>query len=126
MKSVVCAIVILTAVIGGSIISTIQIHNLSDELCQINVQMTEAVANDDFDGAQEIISMLSDKLKNSKKFLGAFINHNEMDNIELTLAKLRVFLLEEDTIQCLANCEILATQLEHIPKDFKVNLENIT
>lgn len=125
MKSVICAVLILIAIVGGGIIYTNRISDISKELCSIQRQASDHIQNDDYLNASECIKDIEEKLEKEKVFLGSGIDHNEVDDIHSNLAKIKMFVETENKSDALAYLESLNVHLVHLYESFKLKTENI-
>ncbi len=125
MKSVIFSVILLAVIIFSGIIYTNEMQNLSEEFCVMNNKIAEYVVNGDFDAAGDECEKLDKYIKDKKVFIGSAVDHTELDSIELSLAKIDVFIAEKDKIEALAYLYALEIQLKHLPRNFKMRAENI-
>lgn len=125
MKSVVVSVIIAIIVIAGSLFYTSSLEKVSEELIEINKQVSERIEAEDYSGANSEIERLSGYLDSRRAVLDAIGNHEEMDNIEMNLSELEEYTKGEKKTDALSRCRVLDFLFEHLPLNYKLKLENI-
>lgn len=125
MKSFVVSIIIAACIIGGSIAYSVYLDNLSEEMCVCSNEIKELINNEDYNEACRRTEELSGFLEKKKLSLASTMDHGSLDNIEKNIAELRVYALCGQKSDALAKCELLNVLFEHLPKSYRLNLENI-
>ena len=125
MRGVIAAAVITLAIICGSIMYTNSMVKISEELLEINDAVGEKISADDYEGAAKEIERLGEYIKDKRVFLSATGNHLRLDEIEMNVTELAGYNLEREKSDALAHCNQLSVQIEHLPRDYMVTLENI-
>ena len=125
MRGVIAAAVITLAIICGSIMYTNSMVKISEELLEINDAVGEKIAVDDYDGAAVEIERLGEYLRNKRVFLSATGNHLRLDEIEMNVTELAGYNQEHEKSSAIAHQNQLSVQIEHLPRDYMVTLENI-
>ena len=125
MKSLVISVIIAVCIIGGSIFYSEYTDNLSDEMCSYGDKIKSLLSDDNFGEAEKAISELAGFMDKKKPALASTADHCIPDNIEKDIAELMVYTSMKQKSDALAKCELLNVYFEHIPKSYKLKLENI-
>ena len=125
MKNLVITLVTLIIMVVTMSFSIKYLNNVSDELVSINDEIQENITDDNWDKAYKNTMELTEKWNNYSKKIKIFINHQEIDSIEIELQKLPQYIKEQTKDESLASIHVLSFLLEHIAKLEKLKLENI-
>lgn len=125
MKSVVVSVIIAAIVVAGSLFYTRSLEKVSEELIEINEQISQYIEAEDYSGANSEIERLSAYLDSRRAVLDAIGDHEEMDNIEMNLSELEEYAKGEKKTDALSRCHVLDFLFEHLPLNYKLKLENI-
>lgn len=125
MKNLVITLVTLIIMIVTMSFSIKYLNNVSDELVSINDEIQENITDDNWDKAYKNTMELTEKWNNYSKKIKIFVNHQEIDSIEIELQKLPQYIKEQTKDESLATTYVLNFLLEHIAKLEKLKLENI-
>lgn len=125
MKSFITALCIAVALIIASSFSTKHLEQIASSLENTNNKVADAIRKDDFDTAVKEIAELSDYLAQCEPFFAATGNHEEIDNIEMNLAELRIYAMGGFRYDALSKSEVLSFLFNHLPKNSRLKLENI-
>lgn len=125
MKSFITAMLISAAMIIVSIIYTYHIDSVSKFLISENKKAIENILNEDFEKAAENIQAISTYIETKKITLSATLDHTEIDGIESALAELSQYTDCKNKTDALAKASALNVHLEHLPKNYKLKIENI-
>ena len=71
------------------------------------------------------IARYQQRLGQHKKTWSTLIDHEEIDNIDMTFARLKAFLEAEDTSSALSEATMLIKSITHIPEREKLSLDNL-
>lgn len=100
-------------------------NKVSQELASLNEKIMENINDNNWDKAYENTIELTEKWENYSKKIKLFLNHQEIDSIEVELKKLPQYIKEETKDESLASTNVLKFFLNHIAELEKVKLENI-
>lgn len=125
MKSVIISAILIAIVIWGSAAYTGTLEKVSSELIEINSQISSKLSNDDFNGAMQDIERLEEYIDSKNTFLSAMNNHAELDNIEMNLAELKRYTEGGAHTDAMSKSSVLDFLFAHLPKNYKLRLENI-
>ena len=125
MKSFIVAILIGAVMITGCIFYMLRLEEISKTLVEMNEKMIDMVEKEDYKSAKKIYKRVSDYVEDKHIMLAATENHDELDQIEIYLSQVEEYIEEEHKGDALAHCESLAILFKHLPKDYRLKLENI-
>lgn len=125
MKSFIISVVIGISIIVGSVLFSMYIENISEEMLVYSEEIKSKLENDNFKIADEKINELSEFIEKNKIALASTMNHENLDKIEETIAELGAYSKSCQRHDALARCETLAFQLEHLPRDYMLKAENV-
>ena len=125
MKNVVITLITSIIMIVAISFSIKYLNDASEDLLSLNQKIQENVNNDNWDKAYKSTMELIEKWDDYSKKIKVFINHQEIDSIEMELQKLPQYIKEQTKDESLASTYILGFLLEHIAELEKVKLENI-
>ena len=125
MKSVVVALLILAVIIGGSIIFTNELDDVSQNLATKNDKLYDLICKEDFEQASDLLSELDDDINKKKLLLASVIDHTEIDKMVLNIAQAKAYVGERKKEDSLSFVNALSSMFSHIPKNYHVKIENI-
>jgi len=125
MKSVVLSLAMSIVMIIGILYSHKYLNNVSQELGNLNDEIEQYITDSDWDKAYESAMEYTEKWKEYSKVIKIFLDHQEMDNIEIELWKLPQYIKEETKDEALASIHILKFLVDHISELEQVTIENI-
>jgi len=122
-KSIIVMSIVALVLIGGAIYETNFVQRQFQELhavfSELYVKVDEETAVYD-----DVIAVQNNWL-DKKKYLHAFIPHNEIKEIDLWLSESAILVRDEKWSDALSKIEVLKELAEQIPKTFAVTWENI-
>lgn len=125
MKSVIVALLILAVIIGGSIIFTNELDDVSQNLATKNDKLYDLICKEDFEQASDLLSELDDDISKKKLLLASVIDHTEIDKMVLNIAQAKAYVGERKKEDSLSFVNALSSMFSHIPKNYHVKIENI-
>jgi len=125
MKSFIMALIIAAVIIMGGIYCTSRVDNLMEELTKKSDSITENINNDGYDKASNTLFQIEERLETDAVILASYLDHNEIDKIEIAISQLEVYLERKEKTSALASLNTLKKHFLRIPKDYKIKLENI-
>ncbi len=125
MKGVIISLCIAVVMVVGSVIYTSHIDAVSEELAEMNRSIIMALEEADFDAAERETVKMAEYLDKKDTVLAATGNHEEIDTIEINVFELVSYIHGEQKTDALARCNVLGFLFEHLPKNYKLKLENI-
>ncbi len=125
MKSFITALVLAAVLAAASIFHIMRLESISAALLEMNSQITASLEAEDYESACRIIDDMTRKLEGFEPFFAAMGNHEEIDNIEMTLAELRSYAEGGFKYDAEAKSYTLDFLFEHLPKNSRLRFENI-
>lgn len=75
--------------------------------------------------ASQVLEIMENKWKGMKSTWELLIDHQEIDNIDLSVSKMKEYVKGKDRVNALAEISSLKLLFEHIPKKDSLSLTNI-
>lgn len=123
---IVTSIIILTAIIIGFTSFT---QRLLDKDSLRMVQAIEEVENNSktgkWDHAEASLEKVNDIWSAVKGTWSVLTDHQEIDNVEVTLSRLQILVQNKDVSSALSEAAALKKYIDHIPFKEKLNFENL-
>lgn len=129
MKVWIKAVILIAAILVVIIVSSILVDNyleLSSQKIADQIESIEKNAKlNDWCKAEETLSVLESQWSETKSKWSMLIDHNEVDNIDVSLTRVSSFIEDREQKFALAELSILKQIVRHIPKKVTLTLENI-
>jgi len=125
MRSFIVSLIIGAFLITGSIIYTKNMERISSEMIECNDIIYSLVSEENYDEAATLVDSLKNYIERKNVMLAAIDNHEEIDKIENTIAQLEQYILQKSRADSLALSRVLDVHLQHLPKNYRLKLENI-
>ena len=125
MKVIIMITVILVIIFAGSAMASSYLNDTSSSFGQELNILEHNIRDGKWYDAQAQITSLEDKWKGIKDGWAMLLDHQEIDNIELTLSRLKEYVKNSNTSDSLAEVSALKMLFEHIPEKEAVSLKNI-
>lgn len=125
MRTLVILILILAALLGFSTWGYYHIENSARSLTRHIDKSEQAVAAGDWSTALREVSSMSSRWKKTKSVWTVFVDHEEMDKIDMTMARVRQVLKTKDRTESRAGLAELNLLIRHIPEKEGLSLHNI-
>jgi len=123
---IVSSLILLTAlIIGMSIFAQQLLYKESYKLEQIIDEIEKNVEIMDWDQAETGIEEVNGIWSKVKETWAALIDHQEIDNIDITLSRLKMLVQAKDLASSLSEAEALKNYIGHIPKKEQLDLGNL-
>ena len=117
--------VILALIIGMSACFNHSLQTSSDDLTRQIQLVSSTIRQQDWETAVKHSDNLEKLWEQKAKWWPVFLDHQEMDNIEFSLARVKEYVTSQDDALSLGQLSELKLMIEHIPRKEAVNLENI-
>ena len=117
--------VILALVIGMGAWFNHSLQTSSDDLTRQIQLVSSTIRQQDWETAVKHSEKLEKLWEQRAKWWPVFLDHQEMDNIEFSLARVKEYVTSKDDALSLGQLSELKLMIEHIPRKEAVNLENI-
>lgn len=125
MKSVIISLAISVTMIISISFSINYLNKASQKLGKLNDEIVQNITDGNWDRAYTITMEFTETWKDYSKQIKLFLNHQEIDNIEIELRKLPQYIKEKTKDESLASTYVLKFLLEHIAELEKIKLQNI-
>lgn len=125
MRLLVTLTAILSMIIGMAVWFN---HSLQETTADLSQQISEIsleIGQQDWKTAVIKSEQLEQIWEEKAKWWPVFLDHQEMDNIEFSLARVKEYVTSRDQALSLGQLSELKLMIEHIPRKEAVNLENI-
>ena len=117
--------VILALIIGMSAWFNHSLQTSSGDLTRQIQLVSSTIRQQDWETAVKHSEKLEKLWEQKAKWWPVFLDHQEMDNIEFSLARVKEYVTSKDDALSLGQLSELKLMIEHIPRKEAVNLENI-
>ena len=123
VKTLISMLCVSTILLVGSILEMRFIHKQFNEFHQVICELYDKV--DEQTAKEDDVYATQENWLNKKKFLHAFIPHNEIKEIDLWLSESATLVRDEKWEDALSKIEVLKELCEQIPKTFSITLANV-
>lgn len=117
--------VILGLIVGMAVWFNHALQETTEDLSRQIDGISQEIKHQDWAGAEEKSARLEQMWEEKARWWPAFLDHQEMDNIEFSLARVKEYVVSQDKALALGQLAELKLMIEHIPRKEMVNLENI-
>lgn len=108
-----------------SVVSQRFLYNGSQRMKQSLDAVETSVGSSNWTQADTQLTQMISSWSDVKGYWAALIDHQEIDNIDETLARLQMFIKGKDNASALAEAAALRKFVIHIPEREKPSLENV-
>ncbi len=123
---IIASLVILTALVLFSGLYTHKLlHDDSDRLVRTIDEIIESSRSGDWKRSSDGIRRMSSDWSKMKGIWSSLIDHQEIDNIDITLSRLQMMIEIEDTSALIPEAAALRKIISHIPEKEKLTLDNL-
>ena len=123
VKSIISMIVVAIILAVSAFFETTFVSRQFDELNGVFNVLYEKVEGET--ATERDVYAAQDNWLNKKKYLHAFIPHNEIKEIDLWLGETVTLVDKKEWTDALSKVEVLIELTEQIPKTFKLSFENV-
>lgn len=116
---------ILALLLGLGFWTNYSLQASTDELTQNIDQISKSMENQDWDQARKQTVELEIVWEEKARWWPIFLDHQEMDNIEFSLAKVKKYVSSRNNALAQGQLAELRLMIRHIPSKEAVNIENI-
>ncbi len=125
MKNIVISLMISVIMILAMSFSIKYLNKVSQDLGRLNDEIEHYIADDNWDEAYKASIDFTEKWIDYSKKIKLYLNHQEIDNIEMELMKLPQYIKEMTKDESLASVHVLKFLVDHISELEKIKLQNI-
>ncbi len=123
VKNIISALCVAIILFVGCMLEMNFIGRQFDEFHSVTCVLYDKV--NDKTATQDDVYALQENWLEKKKYLHAFIPHNEVKEVDLWLAESATLVRDKKWEDALSKIEVLKELSEQIPKTFKVSLANV-
>ena len=125
MRLLISLIIVLASVVGLSFWINDSLQSSTEHLTkQIDMVMVE-IQDGRWETAVRHTADIEKYWTKSARWWPIFLDHQEMDNIEFSLAKVKAYVNSHNPALSLGQLEELSLMLKHIPEKEALNIKNI-
>ncbi|HZJ85398.1 MAG TPA: DUF4363 family protein [Syntrophomonadaceae bacterium] len=117
--------VILIFIIASGIWVNSSLESSTITITKHIAQVNKEIRNDNWEKAVTEIEELEKKWEKEIKWWPILLDHQEIDNIEFSLAKVKEYIINESKPLALGQLSELKAKVEHIPEKEKFILKNV-
>ena len=123
VRSVISMVCVAVIFIIGAIVETNFVHKQFEEFHDVLEILYEKV--DDETATQDDVYAVQKNWLDKKRYLHAFIPHNEIKEVDLWLSEAVTLVRDKEWNDAISKIEVLIELAEQIPKTFSVTWENV-
>ncbi len=125
MRLLVSLLVILASIVGLSFWTNDSLQSSTEHLSE-QIDMVQAdIQDEQWETAARQTADIEKYWTKSARWWPVFLDHQEMDNIEFSLSKVKAYVNSRDTALALGQLEELKLMLKHIPEKEALTIKNI-
>ncbi len=117
--------VMIVLIVAFGLWTNHSLDKASQELTENIKQVTQEVQEDNWPEANKHIEELEQKWEKIGTWWPMVLDHQEIDNIEFALAKLKEYIATKDNVMSLAQLSELKLMILHLPEKEALTLKNI-
>ncbi|MBL4936788.1 DUF4363 family protein [Clostridium sp. YIM B02515] len=125
MRNIIISVTVFLAMITAIFFSIGYLNRISSNLQILNDDLEKYISEEKWDKAYKTSMDFTNQWEKHSKVIKLFVNHQEIDNIEMELWKLPQYIKEKSKDEALASVHVLKFLLKHISSLEKVNIQNI-
>jgi predicted PurR-regulated permease PerM len=125
MRVVAFIIICLALIIGVGFYTTALINTTAEELSHYIDRLEKNIVQENWEESTKDIGELSKAWSKTKENWLLFLDHQEIDNIDLTYTRLNKYVETKELPSALAEVAALKLLVQHIPNISALNLRNI-
>lgn len=125
MKNILISFTVFVFMLAAIIFSIAYLNKITKNIQTINDNLETYITNEDWDNAYKASLEYTSVWEKHTKIIKAFVNHQEIDNVEIELWKLPQYVKEHSKDEALASVHVLKFLISHISNMEKINLQNI-
>jgi hypothetical protein len=125
MKSMMIIIITLGLILGAGYYTISEVSGTSEALLRHCSRIKADILSDDWEKARDGLKGFDDFWGSAKPVWTILIDHKEIDNIDMALARIEQYIETREKGLALGELSSLELLIRHIPDKEKVSLENI-
>lgn len=125
IKTIAALVTITAAIVAVSVFSQQILYRDSGKIVQSIEKVEESIIKKDWNQAKNQIGQNMKIWEAVKGTWSALVDHQEIDNIDVTLMRLQTLINSKDTASALSEAAALKKFVNHIPDKEKLILDNV-
>ncbi len=125
IKTIASIIIIAASIITVSILSQHTLHRDSDKLVRSIENVEESMKKEDWNQSENQVIEIISIWENVKGTWSVLLDHQEIDNIDVTLTRMQTLIKSRDNSSAPAEAAALKKYVNHIPAKENLNLDNV-
>ncbi len=125
MRAFIISMILLVIIISGSLVFMYLIDKTANEIVSNLEELDAAVKDNDWENAEKQLNEIQEAWKSTEAWMTTLINHNEIDSIKMSLAKLSQYIHYKDTTEYMAESGVLKFLIQHISTRERLSLSNL-
>jgi len=125
VKPVVIIVIVLILVFVSGYLMSYYFNKSSKSMDIELARLDSEVRTNKWIPASQVLEIMENKWKGMKSTWELLIDHQEIDNIDLSVSKMKEYVKGKDRVNALAEISSLKLLFEHIPKKDSLSLTNI-
>ncbi|MDD4700177.1 MAG: DUF4363 family protein [Oscillospiraceae bacterium] len=126
MKRLVVAVGLIALIVAACITENIVISHYYEKLNTMLNTASQLCLSDDLEGAHQQTADLEKYWEESaENVLSLFVNHNVVDQIGYSIAKLEPSIISSGSLEFTTECKTASTFLKHMKEDEEISLTSI-
>ena len=125
IKTIAAIIAIAAAIIAVSVFAQQILFRDSDQIVQTIERIEECVKSNNWEQAESQSDQIMKQWEDTKGIWSALVDHQEIDNIDVTLSRLQILVKSKDDTSALQEAAALKKFVGHIPVKEKLILDNV-
>ncbi|WP_051273458.1 DUF4363 family protein [Desulfotruncus alcoholivorax] len=125
MKIYVAVIAVLIVVLAFGVYTVNALESDTQQMMTGFGSLEKDIAAGNWDAAGKGMHQVQNKWSAHKSWWAMVIDHQEIDNIDMAIARVTKYIEQKDRTMASGEASVLKQMLEHIPEKEKINLKNI-
>jgi hypothetical protein len=124
-KTIFLTVLLASAIVGFVVYSSGIIRSTSERLASKVSMIESGMAARNWSNAEQVIPVLHEDWRKTKKTWGMLIDHTEIDNIDAALTRLEKYMEAREFSLSMAEISLLRQYMMHLPEKESLKMENI-
>ena len=123
VKTIITMLCVLVVILAGTLYEGDFVQRQFVEMQEVLEVLSEKVENQT--AVEEDVKSVQENWLSKKRYLHAFIPHNEIKEVDLWMSEIKKLVREEKWTDVISKIDVLIDLCKQIPKNFLVHPENI-
>jgi len=125
LRTVPTIVIIVVLLLGGSLTTYRYLQTTALTLGAQLEAVEQSISTQKWEGAQKELNTAQQRWDKSKTWWTIFLDHQEIDNIDISMNRLEKYIETHDVSLSLGEVSAVKLQVDHISDTEKLNLQNI-